>query len=155
VNCYYHPDKEPVGSCVNCGRLICAECKVLLGGKIYCNPCADALVTKSDVSRNLSWFERHLNWTMVLGMLGAYFAVFIVTLVIILYDPYAYYVSDNVLYVIDLVINLAIQAPVFGWALRKKNRSLWWLPLGLFVPFGWIVLLCLENRSEPSKLSEI
>ena len=99
-----------------------------------------------------NWFERHLNWTMVLGLLGAYLAVFIVDLIIILSDPY---VSDDVLFVIGLIITLAILTPVWWWALRRKNRSLWWLPLGLFVPFGFIVLLCLENRGETSKLPEI
>jgi len=99
-----------------------------------------------------SWFERHLNWTMFFGLLGAYLAVFVVDLVIILSDPY---VSDFALSVIGLIITLAILIPVWGWALRRKNRSLWWLPLGLFVPFGFIVLLCLENRSETSKLTEI
>jgi hypothetical protein len=41
MQCAYHPDREPVGACVECGRLICVECKSLLGGKIYCTPCAD------------------------------------------------------------------------------------------------------------------
>ena len=41
MNCAYHPTVEAVAACVNCGRLVCAECKVVLGGKIYCNPCAD------------------------------------------------------------------------------------------------------------------
>lgn len=94
-----------------------------------------------------SWFERHLNWTMVLALVGAYAVGFIVGFIIGLSDPY---VSDGVVYIVGLIINLAILIPVWGWALRKKNRSLWWLPLGLFVPFGFIVLLCLENKSQLS-----
>lgn len=43
MQCAYHPDREPVGACVSCGRLICVECKALLGGKIYCTPCADKI----------------------------------------------------------------------------------------------------------------
>lgn len=43
MKCAYHPDHEPVGACVACGRLICVECKALLGGKIYCTPCADKI----------------------------------------------------------------------------------------------------------------
>ena len=43
TNCAYHPDREAVGACVNCGRLTCHECKTVLGGKIYCNPCADKM----------------------------------------------------------------------------------------------------------------
>jgi hypothetical protein len=41
MQCAYHPDREPVGACVECGRLICVECKALLGGRMYCTPCAD------------------------------------------------------------------------------------------------------------------
>ena len=91
-----------------------------------------------------NWFERHLNWTMVLALAGAYVVNFIIHV--------SYGESIGIGY---LIIFMAILALVWGWTLRKKNRSLWWLPLGLFVPFGFIVLLCLENRSETSKLPEI
>jgi hypothetical protein len=37
----YHPGREVVGACVNCGKMICAECKVTLSDKIYCQPCAN------------------------------------------------------------------------------------------------------------------
>lgn len=45
ANCAYHPKREAVGACVNCGRLVCAECKTVLGEKIYCNLCADTVFT--------------------------------------------------------------------------------------------------------------
>jgi len=35
MKCAYHPEREAVGACVDCGRLVCDECKTLLGGKIY------------------------------------------------------------------------------------------------------------------------
>lgn len=41
TKCAYHSEVDAVTSCVNCGRLICPECKVVLGEKIYCNPCAE------------------------------------------------------------------------------------------------------------------
>lgn len=44
TKCAYHPNRDAVGSCVSCGRLVCAECKAVLGGKIYCNPCADKML---------------------------------------------------------------------------------------------------------------
>lgn len=43
MQCAYHPNREPVGACVACGKLICADCKAVLGGKFYCTPCADKL----------------------------------------------------------------------------------------------------------------
>ncbi|MGA2159812.1 MAG: hypothetical protein ABSG90_11420 [Dehalococcoidia bacterium] len=49
MQCAYHPDREPVGACVECGRLICDECKTALKGKFYCPACADKVfVRKSE-----------------------------------------------------------------------------------------------------------
>jgi hypothetical protein len=47
MQCAYHPDREPVGACVSCGKLICMECKAALGGKMYCTPCADKIFIPS------------------------------------------------------------------------------------------------------------
>jgi len=105
----------------------------------------------------MNWFERHLNWTMVLAWLGtlpvAFIAGFIIAMVMVSADPY---VSEEALdgagFVTGVIIALVILIPSWGWVLKKKNRSLWWLLLGLFVPLGWIVLLCLENRRHISGL---
>jgi len=43
VTCAYHEKAEAVGACVNCGKLVCNECKVTLKGKIYCNPCMEEM----------------------------------------------------------------------------------------------------------------
>ena len=37
--CYHHPDREAVGQCIECGKTVCPECKVVFDGKIYCNSC--------------------------------------------------------------------------------------------------------------------
>jgi len=47
VHCYYHLDREVAGSCVNCGKGVCVECKTVLDEKIYCSPCGNALFTAS------------------------------------------------------------------------------------------------------------
>ena len=41
MNCYLHPERDAIGVCVSCGKPVCSECKVELGGKYYCNPCAE------------------------------------------------------------------------------------------------------------------
>lgn len=41
MKCEYHPENDAVGACVNCGRMVCSECKATLGGRIYCKRCAD------------------------------------------------------------------------------------------------------------------
>lgn len=44
ANCAYHPEREAITACIGCGRLVCAECKTVLGGKTYCNPCTEELL---------------------------------------------------------------------------------------------------------------
>jgi len=54
MRCAYHPESDAVGACVRCGRLVCAECKVELQGKIYCNTCAEEILldkAKREVSK--------------------------------------------------------------------------------------------------------
>ncbi len=81
ANCDYHPERDTVGACVNCGKLVCAECKTILGGKIYCNPCADkeySEVTKKTPGqdslavipkevRGWNWGAFLLNWIWGMG----------------------------------------------------------------------------------------
>jgi hypothetical protein len=135
----------------------CPRCgKVGVEGMEFCPRCGQRLtgfdleekqryVHKPEAPlKERSWFERHLNWTMVLAWIGAFVVNFTIGYMIGLSNPY---VSAVTLLVIGLIITLVILIPVWGWALRKKNRSLWWLPVGLFVPFGFVVLLCLENKS--------
>jgi hypothetical protein len=43
MKCTYHPDVDAIGICVNCGRLVCADCRTILGGKIYCQSCANEI----------------------------------------------------------------------------------------------------------------
>jgi hypothetical protein len=127
--------------CPNCG-------KVGIEGMEFCPRCGQRLTGFDSKEKQgyvhwpevplteRNWFERHLNWTMVLACAGAYAVNFIIHI--------SYGDSIGIGY---LIIYMAILALVWGWTLTKKNRSLWWLPLGLFVPFGFIVLFCLENKS--------
>ena len=50
ADCSYHPGKDAVGACVNCGKMVCLACRTELQEKVYCQPCANKLfMAKSDV----------------------------------------------------------------------------------------------------------
>lgn len=50
ADCSYHPGKDAVGACVNCGKMVCQACRTELQDRVYCQPCANKLfVAKSDV----------------------------------------------------------------------------------------------------------
>ena len=89
--------------------------------------------------RERNWFERHLNWTMVLAWAGSYLIVFIVAFLVVLADPN---VSGDALTVMGYIIGLIISIAVGQWVLRKKNRSLAWL----LISWTWFFLL-ITNKS--------
>jgi len=89
--------------------------------------------------KEMNWFERHLNWTMVLAWLGTYAVSFILASLLILIDPY---MSDDPFFAIIVIANLAVVIAVGQWVLRKKNRSLAWL----LICWTWFFLL-IENHS--------
>ncbi|MDD5311739.1 MAG: B-box zinc finger protein [Dehalococcoidia bacterium] len=41
MKCSIHPDRDAIGACLSCGRLVCPECKVSAANQIYCNPCIE------------------------------------------------------------------------------------------------------------------
>ena len=43
MKCSYHSDTDAMGVCVNCGRAVCRDCRLILGNKIYCQVCADEI----------------------------------------------------------------------------------------------------------------
>jgi len=82
----------------------------------FCPECGNHV----EGSKPKSWFERHLNWTMVLAWAG----VSVITILAAVADPT---MSEDALYGLSFIILLAVSVPVGWWVLRKKNRSLAWL----------------------------
>jgi fructose-specific phosphotransferase system IIC component len=95
----------------------------------------------------MNWFERHLNWTLILGTIGSLLAAFIASFIV---GIIFYNLPDKDVEGIATLINIPIISIgtiiTIVWVLRHKNRSLWWL-LMAFVPFGYIVWLCLKNKN--------
>lgn len=46
MKCSVHPDREAAGACCGCGSYVCPECKVIIGGQIYCNNCVRSRLEK-------------------------------------------------------------------------------------------------------------
>ena len=106
----------------------------------------------------MSWFKKHLNLTLTVVAVGTYLltvvtsepvettgqARSVVGMLIQLVNPT---ISNETMGWFYLPIWLALMLPVEGWALSKKNRSLWHL-LWAITPFGWIIILFLKNQNR-------
>ena len=44
MQCYIHQEAQAVGTCVGCGKFICADCCTEIGNKNYCKSCVNDLV---------------------------------------------------------------------------------------------------------------
>jgi len=108
-------------------------------------------------STNLNWFQRHLNWTWVfaqwaVGLIGFFLVTVFVSSLVASGPNFpsetSFFASLSVLQIVSYVLQAAAVYGVGAWVLKRKDRSLAWL-LIFFVPLvGWIIFLCLENRSD-------
>ena len=100
-----------------------------------------------DSSRNdLTWFQRNLHWTLVLAVIGGNLLLFIVGFLArpLSIDAYMW------LMIVGSLLVFAFQGYVGFWVCSRKERSFWWMLL-FYIPFGWIVLLRLDDRSPDSR----
>jgi len=127
-------------------------------------PKKEAVQAARTVSRSQAggenWYRRHLNWTWVfaqlaVGLIGFFIiAIFVSGLFVsgtMLPSEESIFASVSVIQIIVLVLQMIAMFGVGVWILKRKKRGLAWLLIFL-VPFGWIVFLCLENRSQPPAL---
>ena len=71
MNCHYHLEREAVGMCVECGQPMCAECKVAVKKKLYCNPCiSEGKVQVFYETDSWAWWLLPI----LLGLIGGYWA---------------------------------------------------------------------------------
>ena len=139
---------EVMPFCPNCGKEVSEDTK-------FCPKCGNRLIKTQGAQtatsalynevawgeqrKYMNWFERHLNWTMVLAWVGTYVIIFAVVFFAALVDPN---VSEEAAEAMGFIIGLLAPIPVAWWVLRKKNRSLWWL---LISPSLFFLLL--SNKS--------
>ena len=136
--------------CPNCGKEISRNVK-------FCPSCGRQLVAGLEekagaaslrnelgttTQSQMSWFERHLNWTMVLAWVGTYVMCFLVGAIVVSVDPY---VSEDAIEAVGFVIGLLAPIPAAYWVLRKKNRSMWWL---LLSPSFFFLLIGNKSGTE-------
>lgn len=107
--------------------------------------------------KGLNWFQRHLNWTWFFAQLAVGLIAYVVVTVFVsslfissaaLPSEESLFASVSSMQLIVVVLQLIAMFGVGAWVLRRKSRSLVWLLIFLVPLVGWIIFLCLENRSD-------
>jgi len=141
ASCDYHPGRDVVGVCVHCGRSICAECKVELDEKIYCNPCAankykssaqrdsiprentsglgsSAIVPKE--VRGWNWGAFFLDWIWAIGN-KVWIGVFLGLFAAIIYIVAIQFNSEWIGWPISIVVSVVLALKGSEWAWQNKR----------------------------------
>jgi len=117
----------------------------------------------------MGWFQRHLNWTIVLSFFGYCLIVAVIIASVGGQEPILGSGSDlgyvlgiwavcsaipsilitipNAYFVVYFLAPAILFLLACGWVLRSKKRRLAWLFLPALVPLGWTPILFLKNHN--------
>ncbi len=98
----------------------------------------------------MNWFEKHLNWTLVVGLVSTYIVVLTLGIFGANADPDH---ENDVLGATVLIILVFGPLIECAWVLRKKRQHLIWLLVCWLLFVGWLIPVLLPKRTLDSKLS--
>ena len=101
----------------------------------------------------MNWFQRHLNWTFILGLIGTWFVGFIALFIYGMLSETVFYPPIGAIHeIVGIILGwlfwifiVSVRFTLAHWVLKHKSRSLWWIPI-LLVPFGEIAILVLHSK---------
>ncbi len=50
MKCFFHPDREAIATCVECGKPVCNDCRNKIYGRNFCDQCARLEASKHEVN---------------------------------------------------------------------------------------------------------
>lgn len=97
MKCSIHPEREAIGTCVECGLAFCEECKVVISNKNYCKKCVEIVVKKGKITQRNPTIAALLSFIiggagqLYNGQIGKGILIFLTTWLII---PWIYGIFD-------------------------------------------------------------
>lgn len=126
---------------------LCPQCKLpVTCGTNFCVDCGARFTWQQQTTKHTNWFARHCNWVLILEWLGV--PTIIVFIAGIIHSYYPFDFSNGILVFSFIMITLILFLATASWMLKVKNRSLWNLFYLLLGVIGFIILLCLENKTD-------
>lgn len=120
MKCFYHTDRDAVGTCSQCGRACCRECIKDVGGALLCKGCmslAEVEVTAQEAAEQeeaVQLARKSIRWSWIITIvLGSITAIVPITIIgetrgaSLLFVPFAYYA-------------------IWSWYWGLKGLGPWW-----------------------------
>ena len=126
MRCAFHPERDPTAVCTNCGKLICNECKTVVGQKIYCNPCVNKMFvsgrTPPEKVTEKVTYNTALRW--ISGVVGVLFILGAITG--LSYFAESGLVSELVVDIVSIILAIALLLMAFvpQWVSAKLKIKL-------------------------------
>src|SRR5258707_2045835 len=79
MNCSLHPDAPAVAFCRSCGKALCAECRRVAGGTVYCAehaPAAGGYTSAAPYQSPVAPVDTHPRLAFVLGLIPGVGAIY-------------------------------------------------------------------------------
>lgn len=165
MNCSNHKDREAVGMCVRCHKLICEECKVKINNKYYCKDCVSEMYSYNNINENYrnkssitksSENQKTLNY--VLGIIAIVLLTYKVTNTIfnipyfleeIIFSVKYYEIFRTIFFIIEFVlafiepiIIIALASLLFNNFMRLKRKIRIIAPIAVVLVFTLIRFIC-------------
>lgn len=165
MNCSNHKDREAVGMCVRCHKLICEECKVKINNKYYCKDCVSEMYSYNNINENYrnkssitksSENQKTLNY--VLGIIAIVLLTYKVTNTIfnipyfleeIIFSVKYYGIFRTIFFIIEFVlafiepiIIIALASLLFNNFMRLKRKIRIIAPIAVVLVFTLIRFIC-------------
>jgi hypothetical protein len=145
MRCAFHPEREAVAACTNCGKLICSECNTVVDGKMYCKPCGNKMFMSSRTPQEKVTEKVTYN-TALRWISGVFGVLFILSAIAGLpYFAESGLVSELIVDIINIIlaITLLLMASVPQWVsttlrIKLEERSVFIIVLVVSVIVGFI-----------------
>jgi hypothetical protein len=140
MKCYYHTDKDAVGTCSQCSKAACRDCIQDVGGALLCKDCVAAAkqAVADEVEASVAKAKRSLVWSWVFTAIAS---VFIISLIADAKD-----FSATAKFFLSLFCVYAAWSTFWGW----KVVWPWWRNIvgriGCFLianPMTWLFVMLL------------
>lgn len=140
MKCYYHPNRDAVGTCSQCGKAACRDCIEDIGGALLCKDCITAVeeTVAAEDEATTKKAKRSIVWSWVITVVVSFF------LIPMIFD--AKDISTIVKTGLSLFAIYFIWSTYWGW----KVVWPWWKKflgkIGCFLvanPLTWVIVIVL------------